>query len=95
MKITEKMLLEGYEGICNDAITAISRINGEEIRWSYRKPATEDSRVVTEDREEAADIMLEYNRVGDIDLDDDLAPELLAVAERHAENCRKVWGDQV
>jgi hypothetical protein len=95
MKITEKMLLENYQGICNDSITAISEINGDEIRWSYRKPATEDSRVVTEDREEAADIMLEYDRTGDIELDDDLTPELLAVAEKHAENCRKVWGDQV
>jgi len=95
MKITEKMLLEGYEGICNDAITAISRINGEEIRWSYRKPATEDSRVVTEDRDEAADIMLEYDRVGDIELDDDLSAELLATAEKHAENCRKEWENEI
>jgi len=95
MKITEKMLLEGYEGICNDAITAISRIGGDEIRWSYRKPRTEDSRVATEDRDEAEDIMLEYDRIGDIVLDDDLSPELIAVAERHAENCRKEWGDEV
>lgn len=95
MKITEKMLLENYQGICNDSITAISEINGDEIRWSYRKPQDGEYRVVTEDREEAADIMLEYDRVGDIDLDDDLTPELIAIAEKHAENCRKVWGDQV
>ena len=95
MKITETMLVSGYEGICNDAITAISKIDGQEVRWSYRKPETEDSRVVTEDREDAADIMLEYDRIGDIDLDDDLTPELLAVAEKHAENCRNVWGDQI
>ena len=94
MKITETMLLEGYRGVCNDGITAISEVNGEEIRWSYRQPATDDSRVVTEDRDEAADIMLEYDRAGDIDLDDDLPPALLAAAEKHAENCRKVWGDQ-
>ena len=53
MKITETMLLEGYRGVCNDGITAISEVNGEEIRWSYRQPATDDSRVVTEDRDEA------------------------------------------
>lgn len=95
MKITETMLLEGYQGVCADGITAISVSSGAEIRWSYRQPATEDSRVVTEDRAEAADIMLEYDRVGDIGLDDDLPPELLAAADKHAENCRKVWGDQI
>ena len=95
MKITEKMLLEGYKGICNDSITAISEVDGHEIRWSYRMPATEDSRVVTEDRDEAADIMLEYDRVGDIPLDDDLTPVLIEVAEGHAENCRKEWGHEI
>jgi len=95
MKITETMLLNGYKDCCADGITALSIVEGREIRWSYRKPATEDSRVVTEDRDEADDIMLEYDRAGDIDLDDDLAPDLIAAAEKHAENCRKVWGDQV
>ena len=90
-KITEKMLLAGYKGICNDAITAISEIDGKEIRWSYRKPQDGQYRVVTEDREEAADIMLEYDRVGDVELDDDLTPELIAVAEKHAGNCRSSW----
>jgi len=95
MKTTETMLLQGYKGICNDSITAISEIDGKEIRWSYRKPATEDSRVVTEDREQAADIMLEYDRVGDIPLDDDLPLDLLAVSDNHAMSCRKAWGDQI
>ena len=95
MKITEKMLLAGYIGICNDSITAISEIEGKEIRWSYRKPQDGQYRVVTEDREEAADIMLEYDRVGDVELDDDLTPELIAAAEKHATNCRKEWGNEI
>lgn len=95
MKITEKMLLAGYKDVLADGITALSIVEGREIRWSYRKPATEDSRVVTEDRDEADDIMLEYDRVGDINLDDDLTPELIAAAEKHAKNCRKMWGDQI
>jgi len=95
MKITETMLLTGYKGICNDAITAISEIDGREIRWSYRKPQDGQYRVVTEDREEAADIMLEYDRVGDVELDDDLTPELIAAAEKHATNCRKEWGNEI
>jgi len=88
MKITEKMLLAGYIGICKDSITAISEIDGREIRWSYRKPQDGQYRVVTEDRDEAADIMLEYDRVGDIPLDNDLSPKLIAVAQKHAGNCR-------
>lgn len=95
MKITEKMLLAGYKGICKDSITAISEIDGREIRWSYRKPQDGQYRVVTEDRGEAADIMLEYDRVGDVELDDDLTPELIAAAEKHATNCRKEWGNEI
>ena len=95
MKITETMLLKGYKDVLADGITALSIVEGREIRWSYRKPRTEDSRVVTEDRDEADDIMLEYDRVGDINLDDDLAPDLIEAAEKHAENCRKIWGDSV
>lgn len=95
MKITEKILLEGYQDVCADGITAISKIGRQEIRWTYRRPRTEDSRVITGDRERADDIMLEYDRAGDIPLDDDLPLELLAVSDNHAMNCRKVWGDQV
>jgi len=94
-KITEKMLLAGYRGICNDSITAVSEIEGKEIRWSYRKPQDGQYRVVTEDRDEAADIRLEYDRVGDIPLDSDLSPELIAVAEGHAGNCRKELGNEI
>ena len=94
-KITEKMLLAGYRGICNDSITAVSEIEGKEIRWSYRKPQDGQYRVVTGDREEAADIRLEYDRVGDIPLDSDLSPELIAVAEGHAGNCRKELGNEI
>ena len=89
------MLLAGYKGICNDCITAISEVNGQEIRWSYRQPQDGQYRVVTEDRDAAADITLEYDRFGDVALDDDLAPELMAVAENHAENCRKEWGNEI
>ena len=91
MKITETMLLAGYSGVCRDNITAISNVNGAEIRWSYRKPADGSWRVVTEDRGDAADIMLEYDRIGDITLDDDLPTDLIAVADRHAKNCRAAW----
>ena len=95
-KITEKMLLAGYIGTCNDSITAISEIEGKEIRWSYRKPQDGQYRAVTEDRGEAADIRLEYDRVGDIPLDNDLSPKLIAVAlEKHAGNCRKELGNEI
>ena len=91
MNITETMLLAGYAGICRDNITAISNVYGAEIRWSYRRPIDGPWRVVTEDRTEAADIMLEYDRIGDITLDDDLPTDLIAVADRHAKNCRAAW----
>lgn len=95
MKIIEKMLLTGYVGICRDTITALSNVNGAEIRWSYRKPVDGPWRVVTEDRNEAADIMLEFDRIGDVALDDDLPASLVEVAEKHAENCRKAWRQEV
>lgn len=91
MKITETMLLAGYAGICRDNITAISNVNGAEIRWSYRRPIDGPWRVVTEDRTKAANIMLEYDRIGDVALDDDLPADLIAVADRHAEKCRAAW----
>lgn len=96
MKITEKALLEGYDGMSNDGITAQSLIDNVRVWWTYRKGDTGDGyNVVTEDRDEAAEITLSNDRVGTIDLDDDLTPELIAVAEKHAENCRKTWGDSV
>lgn len=95
MKITEKMLLEGYKGICNDTITAISVVNDKDIRWTYRKPKDGDYQVVTEDRDEAEEIFLEFDRDGTVPLDDDLSLELIVVAEKHAENCQKEWGDKV
>jgi len=94
-KITETQLLTGYNGVCADGITAISKIGPAEIRWSYRQHRDGQYRVVTEDRNEAADIMLEYDRAGDIDLDDDLSPELIAIADQHKYNCLAVWGNQV
>ena len=83
MKITEKMLLEGYLGIYGYriSITIVSEVKGKEIRWTYRQQKDGIYQVVTEGRKEATSIMLTYNHDGyHIPLDEDLPPDLLAVA---------------
>jgi hypothetical protein len=41
MKITEKMLLDGYNGLTN-GMDHISIINGKTIYWNYREGQTPD-----------------------------------------------------
>lgn len=69
MKITEKMLLDNYDGISNGG-TIISVINGEKIWWNYREGFDGEFNCVCE-RENAEEILLEYDRYGKIKIDEE------------------------
>ncbi len=100
MKITEKMLLDGYTGKTNGG-SNISEIAGEKIYWDYRTGEDKyndgsncvTSRISPHDGERAGEITLGYNRVGTIDLDDDCDehPTIARIEREEAE----MWGDQV
>lgn len=67
MRITEKMLLDNYEGITNGG-DKISNINGHQIFWDYRTGDQGDGYNAVCSRSNASEITLEYNRVGQIPL---------------------------
>ena len=65
MKITEKQLLDGYDGITKCGCK-ISIVSGHTIYWEYRREHDEGAAVCDVDR---ADIItLENDRVGNIPL---------------------------
>ena len=69
MKITEKTLLDNYDGITN-GLNYISEIGGIAITWNYRRGVDSDGfNPVCTQREDASEISLEYDRSGTIDLD--------------------------
>ena len=88
MKITEKMLLDGYDGItvCG---CKISKIKGELIYWEYRYRHDEGEAVC--DRGRAELITLEYDRIGEIDLDVSDHP---AIARINSDE-QKLFGDEI
>lgn len=87
MKITEKLLLENYDGICNGG-TKISIINGNQIYWDYR---TDDGCVCS--RDNAGYISLAYNRVGKVNLDMDMDNHA-NIAKIESDE-QKLWGDEI
>ena len=71
MRITEQMLLDGYDGIAKGG-TLISVVTGTQIHWCYRKGNDDEGWSVT-DRSQAGTITLEYDRGGHVAIDDDCA----------------------
>jgi len=71
MRITEQVLLDGYNGVANGG-TLISVIDGTQIHWCYRKGNDNEGWSVT-DRAGAGTITLEYDRAGHISIDDGCA----------------------
>ena len=88
MKITEKMLLDGYTGltVCG---CKISKIEKDEIYWEYRYEHGEGAAVCSRDKADL--ISLEYDRVGDIDLDIIDHPSIDKINIDEA----KLWGDRI
>lgn len=92
MKITEKALLDGYDGHTNDG-DLISVIRGKEVRWTYRKGRDPDGYNCVSTRVDAGEITLEWDRVGRIPLEKrcENHPALARIAREEAE----MWGDQI
>ena len=88
MKIIEKMLLDSYTGltVCG---CKISKIGKDEIYWEYRYEHDQGAAVCS--RDEADLITLEYDRVGEVDLDIMDHPSIEKIATDEA----KLWGDQI
>jgi hypothetical protein len=91
-KITEAMLLDGYVGVANDGVTAVSLIGTEEIFWKYRKGDKYDG--VTQNRAEAKYIYMARagnNWIGDIPLVHTLTPPQKLVVTEYAQLVRELW----
>lgn len=72
MKITEKCLLDNYDGITN-GLYNISVIDGNTIVWVYREYNSDGHGArVTFKREYADYISLEYDRYGKIEIDNSI-----------------------
>jgi len=70
MKITEKMLLDGYCGVAKGG-NYMSNIGAIMIWWWYRK-RTKDGSTVVCSRGQANLISLEFDRTGEIEIDNSL-----------------------
>jgi hypothetical protein len=90
MKITEKMLLDGYYGLTNGG-DKISTINNCDIRWNYRYNHGEGAAVC--DRDRADIITLEYDRDGEIALDDNCDNHQAIVRINSDE--QQLWGNEL
>ena len=90
MKITEKMLLDGLSGITQGG-DYISTISDKKIFWAYRYEHEEGWAVC--ERERADFVTLEYDRVGEIDLDsdNDNHPAIAVIARMENE----LWGNEI
>ena len=90
-KITEKMLLDGYDGIAN-GLYIISKVNGNRILWHYR----DDNGVVNTadgNRDGAYNITLEHGRSGNIDIYDNCKnhPALIIITN----DVKTIIGDRI
>jgi hypothetical protein len=96
MKITEKMLLDGYEGLASGG-SFISTVEGKRIFWNYRINNGDGTYCVCDRNKKGqiyADIItLEYNRRGEIEV----MPENndhLSLAKIKSDEA-KLYGDEV
>lgn len=94
MEITEKMLLDHYDGISN-GLVLLSEIPGAGcVCWNYRRGAAGDGfNPVCDNRDDVSEITLEYERRGTIHLDASNAdhPALEKIARDYA----KIYGDEI
>ena len=67
MKNTEKILLDGYQGLCNCG-TKLSLVNKIPVYWEYRKYNSDGVGACVCLPSEADFISLEYDRVGEIEV---------------------------
>lgn len=91
MKLTETVLLDGYEYTCKGGGKA-SRIAGKLIYWDYRTGERGDGYNPVCAREDAGEITLEYDRDGTIGLDDCGAHTAVA---RIASDEAALWGQEM
>lgn len=91
MKLTEKVLLDGYKGKTNGG-SNISQVEGKKIFWDYRTGIQEDGYNPVTSRERAGEVTLEYDRIGTIALDSSCQehPALARIAHHEAE----MWGTE-
>lgn len=91
-KITERMLLDNYDGITRGG-SYISVIHNKRVYWIYRTGQDEQGYNVHCARDHASEITLEYDRVGTVEIDDDCDdhPSLRRIAEDE----RTLWGDMI
>ena len=93
MRITERRLLDGYDGKSKGGYN-ISDINNSRIWWAYRKGKHySDGGNPVCDRLSAMEITLEYERAGTLPLQARCAthPSLAKIAHDEA----KMWGVEV
>lgn len=93
MKITEKMLLDGFKTLTNGDHN-ISYIGDKEIIWNYRRGEFGDGyNPVVGDRENASEISLEAYRRGKILLDEE--NETHPSLEKIREIRLRVYGNEI
>lgn len=91
MKITEKALLDGYDGITKGG-TKISMINGERIWWDYRtEEGGEPATVCSPDNAEC--ITLENDRHGVVVIDSS-NKDHSSIAKIKSDEA-KLWGNEI
>jgi hypothetical protein len=83
MKITEKMLVDGFIGMAKGG-SYISDIGETRIFWNYRTGLREDGYNPICDRKNASEIMLNFDRVGIIKLDEDVDTLKIEQAEENS-----------
>ena len=91
MKITEKMLLDNYDGISKGG-TKISKINGENVWWDYR--VEENGRPSTVCSAEKAEVItMENDRDGVVEIKSEnrLHPSIDRINKDEAE----LWGTEI
>ena len=93
MKITEKELLDGYDGICRGG-AKMSIINKIIVYWEYRRSNDDGIGACVCSPQRADQISLEYDRVGNIDIDDDCHNNHTNIAKIVADE-EKLYGVEV
>ena len=91
MKITEKMLLDGYDGIRNGA-DLISHLYKDKVYWNYRRGLDLDGYNPSCHRDSATEISLAYDRIGTIDLGENNDHPALRIIRSDFE---KLCGDEI
>jgi hypothetical protein len=66
--LTEKMLLDGYEGLTN-GLTKISNVKGHEIYWTWRITDHYGDPECVCEPEDREIITLEFDRYGTVEID--------------------------